>query len=296
VHAEQGREDAPTVCAVVVTCDRRDLLIRCLDRLDGQSRQVDCILVVDNASRDGTPDELRRRDGIEVLRLDENLGGAGGFRHGLAAAHKRGFDWLWVLDDDTFPEPDCLEALLTGARRAEPMPSVVASAVRWKDGTLHPMNEPWIRWNSRAEIASAAGSGLVPIRAATFVSTMIHRTAVDEHGLPRGYYFLWLDDVEYSARILKRGRGYLVPESVAVHWTERPYNSVSDTRDRFYFKVRNQLWVLRGDSFTGLERLAYALSLARGIATYVRQSSPRGPALRVVARGLRHGLGREPND
>ena len=284
---------ATTVCAVVATHNRRDLLASCLDRLEAQSRRPDRILVVDNASTDGTGELLATRDGIEVERLEVNAGGAGGFAHGLRVAHEAGYDWIWLLDDDTFAEPTCLEELLAGAARAPETPSVMSSVARWRDGRLHPMNGPWLR-NGRADFARAARERLASIRAATFVSTMVHRDAVDRHGLPPAHYFVWLDDIAYTARVLRHEHGYVVPDSTALHWTPRPYNTVTDARERFYFKVRNQLWLLRGESFGGRERLGYALSLLRGIATYLRHSRPRGRALLTVLRGIRDGLGPEP--
>jgi GT2 family glycosyltransferase len=282
-----------TVCAVVVTHNRRELLIECLDRLQRQSRPLDGILVVDNASTDGTADLLARRDGIEVERLEDNVGGAGGFRHGLETAFRAGYDWLWLLDDDTFAEESTLDELLAGARRAPHVPSVMSSVVRWRDSTLHPMNGPWLR-KRRGEMAEAADHRLAPIRAATFVSTMVHKDAVERHGFPPGHYFVWLDDIEYTARILRNEHGYVVPQSTVVHYTPKPYNTVTDTRERFYFKVRNQLWLLRGPSFGGRERLDYARSWLGAIVTYLRRSRPRRAAIATVFRGVRDGLRREP--
>lgn len=289
-----GRQDERGVCAIVVTYNRCELLGRCLDHLENQSRPPDSILVVDNASTDGTADMLAARDGVEVLRLDRNLGGAGGFERGLRTAHPRGFEWLWLLDDDTLVDEGCLEALLAGAQRAPERASVLTSVVRWRDGSLHPMNSPWLRVTPRGRYALAAGAGVAPIRAATFVSTMVRHDAVDRHGWPPGHYFVWLDDIEYTARILASEQGYLVPESVAVHWTPRPYNTVTDARERFFFKVRNQLWLLRGRSFRGVERFEYGRALVTGIATYLRRSPSKRLAFFTVARGLRAGLGREP--
>ena len=123
---------------------------------------------------------------------------------------------------------------------------------------------------------------------------MVHRDAVAAHGLPPGHYFVWLDDIQYTGRILRDGHGYIVPESTALHWTPRAYDSVTDTRERFYFKARNQLWLLRGPSFRGLDRARYAGSYLSGVATYLRRSPDRGQALRTVLRGVRDGLRREP--
>ena len=69
---------------------------------------------------------------------------------------------------------------------------------------------------------------------------------------------------------------------------------LTDTRDRFHLKVRNQLWLLRGPSFSGLDRARYARSGARAVATYLARSPDRKRALRTVVKGVREGLGREP--
>jgi rhamnopyranosyl-N-acetylglucosaminyl-diphospho-decaprenol beta-1,3/1,4-galactofuranosyltransferase len=249
---------------------------------------------VDNASTDGTEAMLASRPGVEVMRLEANLGGAGGFERGLERAHRDGYEWIWLLDDDTFADERCLETLLEGVARAPRRPSVMTSVVRWRDSTLHPMNRPWLRIVPRGRYAEAVAAGLAPIRAATFVSTMVRSDAVSQHGLPPGHYFVWLDDIQYTARILRDRDGYIVPESTAVHWTPKAYDTVTDTRERFYLKVRNHLWLLRGPSFRGLERIGYAQALLHAIGTYLRRSDERPRALATVLKGLRDGLGREP--
>ncbi|MER3603731.1 MAG: hypothetical protein C4298_08345, partial [Thermus sp.] len=85
------------VCAVVVTYNRKELLRECLETLRGQTRKVDHILVVDNASTDGTEEVLRAEfPEVEVLRLPENQGSSGGFHEGMKRAYEEGFDWLWL--------------------------------------------------------------------------------------------------------------------------------------------------------------------------------------------------------
>ena len=284
----------PSVCAIVVTYNRHDLLVECLDRLARQSRPADHVLVVDNASTDATPETLAARDEIEVLALEENLGSAGGFAEGIRLAHERGYEWLWLLDDDTYCDERCLEALLAGIGRAPRAPSVVCSVVRWQDGRLHPMNRPWFRFNRREEFAEAAGAGLALVRSATWVSTMVHRSAVDRNGLPPAHFFIWSDDPEYLGGVLRDSTGYLVPESLVWHWTPEPHDTLTDTRDRFYFRARNLTWHLRGSSFQGVERLFRAKASARLMARYVQRSDDKPRAIRTVARGVRDGLRKPP--
>ncbi len=97
-----------TVCAVVVTYNRKHLLLECLEAIRRRTRQVDGIYIIDNASDDGTPELLKENGYIPELppfnlsepyeiehrinnlvdgntinvfyvRMPENTGGAGGF-------------------------------------------------------------------------------------------------------------------------------------------------------------------------------------------------------------------------
>lgn len=282
------------MCAVVVTYNRAAMLERCLAALAAQTRPVDTVLVVDNASTDGTAELVSGRfPHAELVRLPQNVGGAGGFHHGLREAHARGFTWAWLMDDDTFAEPGALEALLDGgARVSGRAPLVLASQVRWKDGTLHPMNLPVPRWRAPEEIAAGIADGLVALRNATFVSVLVRCEAVDRFGLPLAHYFIWTDDVEYTSRVLRDERGFLVPESVVHHWTATPHTAASAMGDRFYYHVRNSLLLLRGTSLTAIERLDYGRYYLRSLVRYFGERGRwRDPAaLRLVARGLHAGM------
>ena len=130
--------------AVIVTYNRSEMLRRCLAALGEQTRPPDRILVVDNASTDGTASMLEREHPtVEVLRLTVNEGGAGGFHEGIRRAYESGMEWLWLMDDDTIPTPSALEELLAAAERLDgTAPALLASRVIWRDGSLHPMNSP----------------------------------------------------------------------------------------------------------------------------------------------------------
>ncbi|WP_238694279.1 glycosyltransferase [Nocardioides daphniae] len=104
------------IVAAVVTFNRIGLLRRLVARLR-EVPGVAEVVVVDNASSDGTGEWLRSLEGtpgtpVVTRLLDENRGGAGGFREGLDVAVERGADLVWLMDDDGLPDPDCLELLL----------------------------------------------------------------------------------------------------------------------------------------------------------------------------------------
>jgi rhamnopyranosyl-N-acetylglucosaminyl-diphospho-decaprenol beta-1,3/1,4-galactofuranosyltransferase len=280
------------VCAVIVTRDRRELLHRCLVALRSERRPPDGVLVVDNDSSDGTA-EMVAADfpEAELLRLETNVGGAGGFARGISRSYAQGYDWLWLMDDDTIVSGDTLAALLAGAARAAGgVPVLVASDVRWKDGRQHPMNIPVPRWRWRRELAEGISDGLLLLRYTTFVSVAVHRSAVARSGLPLEHYFIWGDDVEFTARILRNAPGYLVPESVVHHWTPTPHPAATPTSDRFYYHARNSLFLLRGSSLTPIERVDYARYYLRTLAQYLRINRRRPRRWALLLRAFRDGL------
>ncbi len=284
---------APAVFAVVVTYNRRALLEECLAALAAQERAPDRVLVVDNASTDGTADYVRRehRD-VQLLALSENQGGAGGFHEGLKAAHADGADWIWLMDDDTIARPDALAELLRVPDALGPLPdaALLSSKVVWTNGDLHPMNHPGFERDKTDRFIASCEQGLLPIRAATFVSLLVHRSTIDEHGLPHKHFFIWSDDIEYTARVTRHRAGYLVPTSVVVHKTTKPYTAVTDTGGRFYYHVRNSLYMLRGHAWSRREKLSVIWFLLFTTNEYLRNNRFGRTSLLTVARGLRDGV------
>ena len=121
------------ICSIIVTFNRRELLARCARAVMGQTCRPDALIIVDNASTDSTFEYLcgegiiadatlqtevmmeSVNDGMRVIyyRMPVNKGGAGGFHKGLELAHRMNeFDAFWMMDDDGYPSPECLEKQL----------------------------------------------------------------------------------------------------------------------------------------------------------------------------------------
>ncbi len=283
-----------SVCAVVVTFNRRDLLEECLAALAAQTRPPEHLLVVDNASTDGTPELVRDRYAgrVELVALPINEGGAGGFHEGLRRAHEAGHEWIWLMDDDTIPTPTALAELLAAPARTglDHPPALLSSKVVWTDGAMHPMNNPGFERESIAAVIAGAEQRLMPLRATTFVSLLLHRGAIDRHGLPLKRYFLWSDDIEYTARILRREPGYLVPASVTVHKTKEAYTAITSSGDRFYFHVRNTIYMLRGTAWSAREKPGLLFSWLSSIVSYLQFNGLTRASLTLIARGVYDGV------
>ncbi len=289
------------IVAVVVTWNRRDLLRESLDAIAAQTLAPVQTVVVDNASTDGTQ-ELLASDyaGLEVLRLETNTGGAGGFAAGIERALTFEPDLVWLLDDDTVPTPTAAEALADAWTGYEQVtgrhPSVLASRVVWTDGRDHPMNTPRVKPGaSAAELAAAAEVGCVPIRSASFVSIMCDADVIGERGLPVADYFLWNDDFEYSTRLIRDHSGLYCPGSLVEHKTKVFGATDADPGERFFYEVRNKAWLFgRSTGLSPAEKVLYGGSTARRWARTFARSQDRRTLARALGRGLRAGLTTEP--
>jgi rhamnopyranosyl-N-acetylglucosaminyl-diphospho-decaprenol beta-1,3/1,4-galactofuranosyltransferase len=294
-HAEGTHP--PRVVAVIVTWNRRDLLLEALAAVYAQNRPADAVIVIDNASTDGTSAAVQSSfPGVQLATLGVNYGGAGGFAYGMALALAAGADLIWLMDDDTVPEPDALLALLA-ARDRHPgrPPALVASRVLWTDGRAHPMNTPRTKPLATAkERHAAAATGCIPIRSASFVSILVEAAECRRRGLPQADFFLWNDDFEFTTRLLRGRAGLLCPASVVTHKTKTFGGTEADPGERFFYEVRNKIWTLRTSSLAPPERMLYAGStLRRWVRTYAR--SRHRQALRsALSRGLAAGVRTTP--
>jgi rhamnopyranosyl-N-acetylglucosaminyl-diphospho-decaprenol beta-1,3/1,4-galactofuranosyltransferase len=294
-RAEETRP--PRVVAVIVTWNRRDLLLEAVAAVSAQTRPPDAVIVVDNASTDGTPAALRAGfPAVQLTSLDVNYGGAGGFAYGMALGLADDADLIWLMDDDTVPAPEALAALLDARDRYPgPPPALVASRVVWMDGRAHPMNTPRPKpFAAAPERHAATAAGCIPIRSASFVSILVDAAQCQRRGLPRADFFLWNDDFEFTTRLLRGARGLLCEASVVTHKTATFGGTDADPGDRFFFEVRNKIWTLRTSSLAPPERVLYGGStLRRWVRTYAR-SRQRGALRAALGRGLVAGIRTTP--
>ena len=251
------------VTTVVLTHNRKQLLSEALDAVLGQSVAPAHVHVVDNASSDGTEEMLAARSGIEVHRLPSNRGGAGGFAHGVEVARQDEADWLWMMDDDAEPEPDCLERMLASPAAADPSTVALCSTVRGRDGEIQAMHRGDFRGRPVPLPEDAYSREHADVGYATFVGLLVRMDAARALDPPKAEFFIWADDFEYSYRLRERGAIRLVPSSVIRHKDVAPtfttrraaffnralgwelYATPYRTAWRNYFGIRNYVWMKR---------------------------------------------------
>ena len=234
------------IAAVIVTYNRLSLLKECLSAIEQQSMSISLLVVIDNASTDGTSEYLQsiHHPLLTVKVFGKNIGGAGGFAEGIAIATRKGADAVWIMDDDTIPNSDALRNLVQVFKTYDNVGFICSKAV-WTDGSLHIMNIP--RFVSRDDL----GGGIYPIQSASFVSLLVPCRIIREVGLPYKEFFIWVDDAEFTSRISKAGyKGFLVTNSIALHKTSTNYcasikYATPESAWKFYYYMRNSMFVSR---------------------------------------------------
>ena len=282
------------IVAVVVTYNRLNLLRECLATFYSMELRPIKVIIIDNASTDGTSEYLKtfKSDSLfEIIRLNMNVGGAGGFSTGIRCAMQYDCDGIWLMDDDTIPRWDSLKFLCRTLLRDKTI-GFACSRVIWTDGSDHEMNRPYfISKNDSNET-------IREIESASFVSIVIRKSIVSKIGLPYKEFFIWDDDSEYTQRITKNNyKGKYVSNSIVVHKTPWNYGpSISNapvaTAWKFYYGQRNAMFMNRQRYGSGLKFYIKELNHLRLALHNVnkRKHNERSIFRKEILRGFLDGL------
>ena len=301
---------AARLVAVVVTYNRLSQLKTTLAALQQTpSEALAGIVVLDNASTDGTDTWLstQQDDRLDVVRLAENSGGAGGFARGMRHAMEHFTpDWLVLMDDDARPNPGVLETFLTQDRTGA---AAWAAAVYHPDGRICDMNRPSINpfWHRDVMWRTVLGGGRdgfhigaaeyndtapCKIDGTSFVGFFIARSAVEQIGYPNPELFLYGDDVLYTLGLSAAGGRILFDPALRF---EHDFTTIDQADKRFrplwksYYHYRNLLMVYRlcaGPWFV----LVLPAAALKWLYKLRHHKGQRWAFARLVLRALRDGL------
>lgn len=210
-----------STCAIVLTRNRKAMLVEGLRAVLGQTHPPDVVVVLDNASGDGTTEALHasgllQDPRIHLHRSDTNLGSAGGYARAIDLALEHDTDWLWLMDDDAEPMPEALAMLLRAPAAADPGVVALCGPVVRPDGGVEVVHRCRLRRFSLPIAPAEYASGPV-VDLSSFVGLLVRSEVVRRAGLPRADFFLAYDDAEWSLRLGEHGTIRLVPGSVMVH-------------------------------------------------------------------------------
>ncbi len=229
-----------TIAAMVVTYNRLELLKETIAGLRAQTHLPDEIIVVNNSSTDGTLAWLEQQQDLTII-TQPNCGGAGGFATGIQHAYDKRYDWIWCMDDDVMPMPDCLKTLINF-----PHPARIRAPFRFEAGSdalpqdtlefnfYNPFKSLWKRMFTPTDVHE----NYIDAEGLTFEGPLIHRSVIEAIGLPDARFFIFADDSDYFIRALRRGYTSIIIFGARME-RKIPYISRKSPPWKAYYELRN---------------------------------------------------------
>ena len=197
------------VATVTVTYNRKNLLKKNINAIIEQTYDVDCIIIVDNNSTDGTREEINKEfgknDKIKYIFLEENIGGAGGFYTGCKYAYENGYDWIILMDDDGRPQNIYTIQKLFAKIKNKKLNSndkiMINSLVVCDNYNLS--FQLLETENTVQKVEEAAKENVIVNRINPFNGTLISKELIKEIGFPNKDFFIKGDEFDYQCRAMK---------------------------------------------------------------------------------------------
>jgi GT2 family glycosyltransferase len=182
--------------------------------LNNQTVKIDKLFVVNNGSTDGTTEWLKQQNDIFVIN-QENVGGAGGFHTGVKYSFENGADWIWMMDDDVFPDEDALFNLLLYKDISEClMPTrYYKDGVKLSWGYFYDIKKRTITNGSRPKECMVS-KNFYPINTGCFEGMLISRNIVEHIGYPDPRFFISGDDTVYGLKAARYTNLILVEKAI----------------------------------------------------------------------------------
>lgn len=241
------------VAVVLVTFNRLECLKHALECYKKQSIQPSHVIVVNNASTDGTAEFLNEWLTYEqtsfekqVINLPENTGGSGGFYAGLERARDLDVDWIWLSDDDAYPEAGVFSVFdswlkVNDGEEVAALCTAVTSHGEFDTGHRRRLTQSGIRLIDTSVQDDEYKSSFT-LNLFTFVGVAVKTSVVRKIGLPEKDFFIWWDDNEYSLRVSKIGEIVCLPEAITVHDVDADARIVCW---KSYYGMRNRLYTYK---------------------------------------------------
>jgi rhamnopyranosyl-N-acetylglucosaminyl-diphospho-decaprenol beta-1,3/1,4-galactofuranosyltransferase len=199
----QVNSNIPNVTAVIVAYNDYQSLNKCVESIISQTSQVDKIIIIDNSMSTEFQELLRIMKGticdkLVIYRPGVNTGSAGGFSIGMDMAYEQGADWVWLHDEDDYPETDCLEKLLASNNYFIRTPVIKDPPT---GNTLYYFKKKkyfgGYFYNSNPKDSEVGVTGTAGM--------LIHRSVIEKTGVYNPDYFTGYEDYDYCIRAARCG-------------------------------------------------------------------------------------------
>jgi GT2 family glycosyltransferase len=297
------------VLAHIHTFNDADIIDGTIEAVLRQTRPVDGILVVDNASTDGTLERPSVKHAT-VLRHPENRGTSGAVYSGFRFALEQDYDWIWLFDADSVPEPDALEKLLdlfAGWPRNLQDETAFLACLYYNVGDGVPQHGGLFTQHGSAPCRPAPEARHYLCHFTIWSGCLYRLAAVRQIGLPNADYVLDGGEGEYAYRVMKAGYKAFIHQDAILHHNIRGHTSITrvevklgPAKFRFYefppircyYACRNMLYFALYDRAEGRPwmLLHTALGLATLMVNFLLRPRSHRAQIMACSRGIWHGV------
>jgi len=297
------------VLAHIHTFNDADIIDETVAAVRQQTRPVDGLLIVDNASTDGTLERPSLRD-VEIIPHRDNLGTSGAVHSGFRYALDHGYDWIWVLDADSIVAPDALEKLLDlYDRQPERVRDQIAfvACLPYNVRDNQPLHGQMFVGNRLEMAEPSLEHRYYPCHVVIWSGCLYRLAAVRLIGLPNPDYVLDWGEGEYGYRAKNAGyNGFIHQDAILQHNVRGAPAFIASKRMfgpipikiyefppiRCYYASRNQLYFALYDFKEGpwnLLRQSF-LQLVKVMVNFLMRPWSHTAHILAFSRGIWHGI------
>lgn len=240
----------PLVICVILNTDKRDDTLECIESLRAGSYSNQKIIVLDNHSTDGSVMAIREAyPDVQIMELVENLGYAGNNNVGIEEAIRQGADWVFVLNEDTILDKECLTELIK-VGESNPQIGIVGPMV-------YHYNEPDViqsaggmlgkHWQSQhlGKNELDQGQFRLPHRVEWIsgCAILVRRAVITQVGMLDANFFIYWEETEWCIRA-SRGGWHIFHVPQAKIWHKGVQRDYQPKPSFTYYGTRNHLLTL----------------------------------------------------
>lgn len=241
---------SPLVISVVLNTNHREDTLQCLSSLKQNTYENHKIILLDNASIDGTIDAVRSYlPEVQIIELQHNLGYAGNNNVGIETALEQGADWVFVLNEDTILAPDCITHLVS-VGESDPTIGIIGPMVYHHNepGIIQSaggrMDKYYRGWHLGQDDRDQ-GQFQLP-HSVDWISgcgIMVRRALIEQVGDIDERFFYYVEEFDWCVRAKKAGwQIFHVPQAKLWHkGVQRNYQPKPSVT---YYATRNNLLIL----------------------------------------------------
>ncbi|MGE4320081.1 MAG: glycosyltransferase [Acholeplasmataceae bacterium] len=263
------------IYALTVTYNSSEKLEKCIKNILSQSLTLKKVIIVDNASNEVHKNKIDKisklNNNIEVLFMEENYGGAGGFYYGIKhIIENYDSDWIWLMDDDAYPDENCLRNLVqdVNVNTGACLPLIYGidrekyQFYHYKivSNNLYTYSNPINELNINQDIFI--------IDSGAFVGPLIKTSVISDIGYPDKDLFIYGDDFEFLYR-LSRKYDLIVKTNAIINHNDPIINNSIEIRLyniwKEYYKYRNAVLFVMKYSRSRLDKFVNKFQIKKEI-------------------------------